>query len=145
MRSGGAAGGELPEAFEVYLGSSQGSSYGVWWDGERLLYERFAAEYRGWEQWAIVPSRAQWRRFWASLDAIGVWAWRARYEPAERFAPGTAARTDVHWSLTLAHAGRQVSSSGESAGPHAADLDEDEAFNAFLEAISRLLGGRPFA
>jgi hypothetical protein len=136
---------EEPAILEIYLGSSRGMSYGAWWDGECLIYESFTSGYRGWEQCAVAPSRAQWRRFWESMDAIGVWRWSERYEPGERFESRMVVRAGVHWSLTLAHAGRDASSSGDGAGPTAIDLDEDTTFARFLEAVSRLLGGRPFA
>jgi len=137
--------GQLPSVFEVYVGSSGGMSYGVWWDGSHLIYESFSREYTDWQQSIISPSRIQWRRFWQSMDRIGVWEWGQRHEPAGRFEPPSVVRVGVHWSLTLGHASQQASSSGDSAGPGAADLDGDSTFALFLEAVSRLLGGRAFA
>jgi hypothetical protein len=34
-----------PRAFEVYVGSFGGPSYGVWWDGGCLVYESFVSGY----------------------------------------------------------------------------------------------------
>ena len=91
------------------------------------------------------PSRAPGRRFCESMDEIGVWGWGARYEPGKRFEPVSVVRDGTHWSLTLACAGRQVESSGDTAGPQSRDLDESRDFGRFCEAISRLLGSREFA
>ena len=134
-----------PLALEVYLGSVNGSSYGVWWDGERLVYESFESGYARRRQLLLVPSQAQWRRFWRTMDQIGVWGWAGRYEPGERFEPESVIRDGTHWSLTLADAGRYVESSGDNAGPDAGDLDEGPVFARFCEALARLLGGRVFA
>ncbi len=136
---------ELPLAFEVYIGSFSGTAYGVWWDGERLVYESFESGYEGRQQLALSPSQAQWRRFWRSMDQIGIWEWAKRYEPGERYEPESVVRDGTHWSLTLADAGRRVESSGDNAGPGARDLDESRVFDRFCEAVARLVGGREFA
>jgi hypothetical protein len=138
-------GDEAPLAFEVYIGCFSGPSYGVWWDGSKLVYESFEPGYEKRRQLLLSPSRAQWRRFWQSMDEIGVWGWGARYEPGKRFEPVSVVRDGTHWSLTLACAGRQVESSGDTAGPQSRDLDESRDFGRFCEAISRLLGSREFA
>jgi hypothetical protein len=135
----------LPSAFEVYVGTSRGLSYGAWWDGSRIVYESFGPDYAGWVQESVSPSQAQWRRFWRKLEEIGVWGWKERYEPGERFEPKAVVREGVHWSFTLAHEGREATSSGDDAGPGAVDLDESPAFESFLEAVARLLGDRSFA
>jgi hypothetical protein len=136
--------GEAPTEFGVYLGSFADTAYGLWWDGEQLLYESFRAGYHDREQIRIAPSETQWRRFWHTLDELEVWRWGTRYEPGARFEPREEIRDGTHWSLTLAHAGRRVESSGDSSGPDAVDLDESSPFAAFLEALRRLIGGRPF-
>lgn len=128
----------------MYLGGFANTSYGLWWDGDQLVYESFRSGYRDREQLRLSPSEAQWRRFWRTMDEIEVWRWSARYEAGARFEPQSQTRDGTHWSLTLAHAGRTVESSGDSAGPGAVDLDESAGFAAFLEAVSRLIGGRPF-
>ena len=137
--------GHEPAAFEIYLGGYGGTSYGTWWTGNEIIYESFAPSYRGLEQTRFSPSAAQWRRFWHAIGQLTVWEWAPRYEPAERFEPQAVVRDGVHWSLTLEYAGRRVESSGDSAGPGPADLDESVIFARFLDALSRLLGGRPFS
>ena len=134
-----------PFALEIYIGSFKGAAYGVWSNGQKLVYESFEAGYERRQQLLVSPSRAQWQRFWRSMDEIGVWEWGSRYEPGKRFEPGSVIRDGTHWSLTIAHGGRRVESSGDNAGPNGRDLDESPEFGRLCEALSRLLGGREFA
>lgn len=109
------------------------------------MYERFEAGYTDHEQVELTPSAAQWARFWRTVEELGVWQWAERYEPGERFEPGEVVRDGVHWSVTLESGRRKVQSSGDGAGPDARDLDESSVFDAFLCAVSRLAGSRPFS
>ena len=133
-----------PRALEVYVGSFGGASYGVWWDGSRLVYESFLTGYEERRQVVVSPSEAQWRRFWRTMERIDVWGWGSRYEPAERLEPAEQIRDGTHWSLTLSCDDRSVQSSGDSRGPGSADLDNSGPFDELTEAVSRLVGGRPF-
>ena len=135
---------QRPRAFEVYVGSFAGPSYGVWWDGGRLVYESFLSGYEERQQVAMSPSAAQWRRFWQTMDRIDIWGWSTRYEPAERFEPVEQIRDGTHWSLTLSRGHRSVQSSGDTRGPGSADLDDSGPFGELTEAVSRLVGGRSF-
>jgi hypothetical protein len=133
-----------PRALEVYVGSFGGPSYGVWWDGSRLVYESFLSGYEERRQLVVSPSEAQWRRFWRTMDRLDVWGWERRYEPGKRFEPPEQVRDGTHWSLTLSHGDRSVQSSGDSRGPESTDLDDSGPFGELTEAVSRLVGGRPF-
>ena len=134
-----------PRALEVYLGNFGGASYGVWWDGDRLVYESFLSGYEERRQIAVSPSAAQWHRFWETMDGIDVWSWGSHYEPDARLEPAEQVRDGTHWSLTLESGDRRVESSGDGRGPGSADLDASQPFDAFTEAVSRLVGGHPFA
>jgi hypothetical protein len=136
--------GASPGAFEAYIGGFGGPSYGAWWDGEHLVYESFLRDYSERRQVFLSPSAAQWRRFWRTMDTIDVWSWLGRYGPGERFEPLELIRNGTHWSLTLAYDGSSIESSGEGGGPDSVDLEESERFAVFLEAVSRLIGGRAF-
>ncbi len=138
------AGTFLPDVFEIFIGSSRRDSYGAWWDGGVVIYESFGPDFNSCEQLVLTPSRAQWERFWRSVDEIGVWQWETRYRQVARFEPDGLSGTATQWSVALAHEGRKASSSGNGAGPGSADLDESVDFAALLEAVSRLLGGRSF-
>jgi hypothetical protein len=134
-----------PDELEVYIGSFASPSYGLWWDGAQLVYESFANGYGEREQVHIVPSNAQWARFWRTMEEIDVWSWSDRYEPGRRFEPEAQIRDGTHWSLSLQHAGRSVESAGDSVGPGPQDLAESAPFDAFAEAVSRLTGGYTFS
>jgi hypothetical protein len=133
-----------PTALEIYVGSFADTSYGLWWDGDRLVYETFLPGYGDRAQIVLSPSRAQWTRFWKTVDEIGVWNWRSRYDAGERFEPAEQIRDGTHWSVTLSRSGRSVESCGDSAGPDSPDLDESRPFELFVEAVSRLIGGHRF-
>jgi hypothetical protein len=133
-----------PRAFEVYVGNFGGASYGVWWDGNRLVYESFLSGYEDRRELNLSPSTAQWRHFWETMDRIDVWAWNTRYERPAR-EPAGQVRDGTHWSLTLACGDRRVESSGGSSGPGSTELDDCGPFDEFAGAVSRLLGDRPFA
>jgi hypothetical protein len=109
------------------------------------VYERFRSGYLDRTELRLAPSDAQWRRFWRTVDELGIWQWQRRYRPARSLESPPDIRDGTHWSLTLRHGGKTVRSAGDSAGPGAVDLDESTAFAAFLKALSRLLGGRAFA
>lgn len=133
-----------PADFEVYVGNFAGASYGVWWDGEQLVYESFGRGYEDRRQVCIAPSQAQWDRFWRTVEELDVWAWRAHYEPGERYEPSDVIRDGTHWSITLAWRGRRVMASGDGAGPDDLDLDASAGFRCLCEAVSRLTGGAEF-
>jgi hypothetical protein len=134
-----------PADFEVYVGNFVGASYGVWWDGEQLVYESFSRGYEDRQQVCIAPSQAQWDRFWTTMERIDVWGWRAHYEPGNRYEPADVIRDGTHWSITLARGDRRVVASGDGAGPDELDLDTSVSFRSLCEAVSRLTGGAEFA
>lgn len=135
--------GPAPEVLEVYVGSFASPSYGLWWDGKQLVYESFVSGYEERVQSVIVPSDAQWSRFWQTMDAINVWSWRERYEKSVPVA-GTQIHDRTHWSLTIARGDRRVESSGDDAGPNDAGFNDGAPFTVFAEAVSRLTGGYAF-
>ena len=134
-----------PLDLEAYVGNFAGSSYGVWWDGEELVYESFEPGYNEREQVRLDPSPAQWTRFWRTMDELDVWQWQPRYEQVGHAEPASVISDATHWSLTLVHEDRRVVSSGHAAGPGAETLGDSNAFDAFCAAVSRLTGGRKFA
>jgi hypothetical protein len=134
-----------PDVLEIYLGSFSSPSYGLWWDGKQLVYESFVSGYEERRQVYLVPSAAQWSRFWRTMDTIDVWSWYERYEPGARLEPKDLIRDGTHWSLSLQFGDRRVESAGDSTGPGSTDLDVGARFDVFAEAVSRLTGGYQFA
>lgn len=134
-----------PDVLEVYLGSFSSPSYGLWWDGKQLVYESFVSGYEERRQVYLVPSRAQWSRFWRTMETIDVWHWNERYEPRARLEPKDLIRDGTHWSVSLQFGDRRVESAGDSSGPGSTELGGSAGFDAFAEAVSRLTGGYQFA
>jgi hypothetical protein len=134
-----------PDVLEVYLGSFSSPSYGLWWDGKQLVYESFVSGYEERRQVYLVPSGAQWSRFWRTMETIDVWSWNDRYEPRTQLEPKELIHDGTHWSLSLQLGDRRVESAGDSSGPGASDLDGSAGFDAFAAAVSRLTGGYQFA
>ncbi len=128
-----------PDVFEVYIGSFSSASYGLWWDGRQLVYESFVSGYEDRRQVYVMPSRAQWSRFWRTMDTIDVWGWTDRFEPKELVRDGS------HWSLSLQHGDRRVESAGGNSGPGSIDVEGNARFDTLAEAVSRLTGGYEFA
>jgi hypothetical protein len=135
----------VPDVFEVYIGGFSSTSYGLWWDGRRLVYESFVSGYEDRRQVYVEPSGAQWARFWRTMDELDVWSWTNRYATNGGVEPKRLARGATHWSLSLQHDGRRIESAGDSSGPGATDRDDSERLDAFTEAVSRLTGGYRFA
>ena len=129
----------------MYIGGFSSTSYGLWWDGRQLVYETFVSGYEDRRQVFLEPSRAQWAKFWRTMDEIDVWSWRNRYETNGNFEAKQLARGATHWSLSLQHDGRRVESAGDTSGPGASDRDESARLEAFTNAVSRLTGGYQFA
>lgn len=134
-----------PDIFELYIGSFSAPSYGLWWDGKQLVYESFISGYEERRQVYIAPSRAQWTRFWRTIDELDVWSWRDRYEPGGRFEPKGLIRDGTHWSVSLQVGDRRVETAGDNSGPGSTDLDESTKFGVLAEAVSRLTGGYSFS
>jgi hypothetical protein len=134
-----------PDVLEIYLGGFSSPSYGLWWDGRQLVYESFISGYEERRQVYLVPSGAQWSRFWRTMETIDVWSWNELYAPARRLEPKSLVRDGTHWSISIQFGDRRVESAGDNSGPGATDLDGSARFDAFAEAVSRLTGGYQFA
>jgi hypothetical protein len=128
---------DAPRVFETYVGGFRGQSFGAWWDGTVVVYESFGPAWADREQVIVSPSKAQWLRFWRTIDRLDIWQWERGSESGERFEPGSVIHDGTHWSLTLGHGDRLIECYGS-------DLDERRAFTSFAEAVSRLLGGCEF-
>lgn len=80
------------------------------------------------ESVTVMPSDAQWRAFRESLDRLNVWQWRPEYR--RPILDGTG------WSLNIQYNDRRLIAAGHNSYP--------DNFEAFLEAVNTLLGGRKF-
>src|SRR5215207_1565301 len=64
---------DAPRVFETYVGGFRGLSFGAWWDGTVVVYESFGPAWADREQVIISPSKAQWLRFWRTMDRLEIW------------------------------------------------------------------------
>lgn len=138
----------FPQRFEVRIGGFFGPSYQVTWRPNRTLVYQVRRAGAGAQPPAvttITPSARQWQQFWKTMDAVGLWQWRAGYRN-DSVADGT------QWSLEIAHANKRVKSSGSNDYPRGAgdarrlpsDPEPSQTFARFLSAVESLLGGKPF-
>ncbi len=124
-------------------------NYGVVLDGKSLTYRvqtyDYAASKAAETSKTITPTPEQWRGFWKSMDEVGLWDWRPRYDDSRIF-DGT------FWSVEADHAGRSVRSQGRQLfpgqetipGPGEIRRDRGPLFEKYLAAVEKLLGGEPF-
>ena len=132
---------ECPERFEVGVGGFFGPSFAVELNetGE-LVYSRNAKTFvtaDGTVRETVEASPQAWRAFCDELDAIGVWAWKPRYENPD-------VMDGTQWRVDIAACGKSVTSSGYNAYPGGTSPPDGDAFARFLRAIGELLGGREF-
>ena len=126
----------VPQRLEVDAGNVFGGIHADW-DGTAIV---LTSEERGRRRTVTVSaSSARWRRFWRDVDRLGVWRWRRSYElrPVVPDAEG--------WSVVLAVGGRRVAAEGLGTYPDLRGRPtrrRELAFEPFLAAVDRLLGGR---
>ena len=118
-----------PIRLDLGIGSVDG--YRVYWNGEKLVWQRTSAAGDVLEEAELEPSEKTWRDFWNALDELGVWGWEAYYEPEYPTCGGS------QWSAWIERGDRQLKAAGRDAWP--------PNFAGYLEAVERLLAGLPFA
>ena len=92
----------------------------------------------------ISPTPNEWSEFRHDLDAINVWQWRPEYVARDILDGGG-------WSLEVRYADRQMRSAGNNAYPgtngettRKQDGKPSKPYRLLMDAIKKLLGGRPF-
>lgn len=116
-----------PTQLRISIGGYFGASYSVELENVGVRY-RASEQGQGRIDERFDPTDSEWRRFALALEQAGVWEWESDYyEPAT---DGTS------WSLEISWDGRTITSQGSNAFP--------ASFEAFLAAVSRLAGARPF-
>ena len=122
-----------------------GTSYKVHLEGDHLVYEAFNYAFVHRKTELIYPSRDDWQAFWKEADKVAVWRWRSRYDES-RIADGT------QWAVQIDYLGHHIDSSGNNSWPGdrtpwitAAGYEVPcKRFDAFTQAVSKLIGGREF-
>ena len=132
----------VPKRFTARIGGFLGASYSVELHDGALLYTSSERGQRNQKHATFTPTAAQWREFRQTLDDLKVWQWRADY-PSQGVVDGT------QWMLGIAYADRALTARGDNNYPDATGKpngspDSTEAFNRYLAAIKKLIGGGSF-
>jgi hypothetical protein len=123
-----------PQIMRLFIGSFNGQSYEVLYDGRELRYYSAPNMFslKSTKPVIIKDNPKAWQAFFSAMDNIGVWAWKDRYEDP-KIADGTV------WSIVLVYNTQQrraLVNSGSNAQP--------DNFPAFLRAVSSLIENNRF-
>jgi hypothetical protein len=121
----------VPERFEFFEGHAYMGSDSVKWEHDKLVFVKRVADMSGKGTFAetkeeLSPSPEAWQRFWARIDSLGVWQWKADYSDPKRSGPDGES-----WALTLRVAAKQVKSKGYNGVP--------DAYSEFRAAVYKLM------
>ena len=127
-----------PTVLTVIVGGYVGDTYGVHWEDQALFYDHFAHGFDRQGTVELHPSPAQWQRFWATLDRIGVWQWGSSYRD-------DSILDGPRWYVEIEVGAKRIESYGSNAYPERVEISRGQApFQRFCRAVSRLVGGRAF-
>jgi hypothetical protein len=109
----------VPEQFEFFEGHAYMGGDSVKWEHDRLVFVKRVADMKGKGSFSetkeeLSPTREAWQRFWARIDSLGVWQWKANYSDSKRSGPDGES-----WALTLRFGAKQLNSKGYDAVPNA--------------------------
>lgn len=132
----------IPERFSAHIGGFLGASYSLELQNGVLTYTTFGKGHMNPKHETITPTEAQWREFRKALDDLRIWKWHAEY-PSNGVVDGT------QWSLDIGYADHALHTHGDNNYPD--DTGEPnrapeftKAFNRYLAAVQKLLGGQTF-
>jgi hypothetical protein len=133
---------QVPTRFTARIGGFLGASYSVEFHDGALLYTSSERGQRKQQHATLTPTAAQWRDFRQTLDDLKVWQWRTDY-PRQGTVDGT------QWMLDMGYADRSLTARGDNNYPDATGKpngrpEPTEAFNRYLAAIKKLIGGKSF-
>jgi hypothetical protein len=123
--------GHVPDQFEFFEGHAYMGSESVKWEHDRLTFVKRVADMSGKGSFVetkeeLSPSPEVWQRFWARIDSLGVWQWKADYSDPKRSGPDGES-----WVLTLRSGAKQVKSRGYNGLP--------DGYVEFRAAVYKLL------
>jgi hypothetical protein len=131
----------IPKHFIARIGGFLGSSYSVELKDGTITYTSSSRGQTN-ARHAITPTGAQWREFRQALDELKVWQWRNDY-PRGGVVDGT------QWMLDIEYHDHLLKTRGDNNYPDADGKPTGKpeftaAFNRYLAAIKKLLGGKEF-
>ena len=121
----------VPDQFEFFEGHAYMGNDRVKWEHHKLVFVKRVADMTGKGAFVetieqLSPSPEAWQRFWARIDALGVWKWKSDYNDPKRDAPDGES-----WALTLRCETKQVKSKGYNGVPN--------AYGEFRDAVYKLM------
>ena len=136
---------DRPTSFKASIGGFFGPSFAVELTPEGdLRYARnprtFVSDDTGTTRETVKVAPAAWDTLCNELDAIGVWHWKPNYVDA-------SVHDGTSWSFEIEVDGQSLKSGGYNAWPGGSASSPgassaDTSFQAWLHAVSALVGGR---
>ena len=138
----GAEPSHIPKQFSASIGGFMGGGYKLELRDGILTYTTFRGGYSNPRRTTVRPKAAQWRDFRQALDWLKVWRWRAEY-------PNKQAKDGTQWTFEIAYADRTIKSHGDNSYPDSTGKpnrkpEPTKAFEDYLDAVQKLIGGKTF-
>jgi hypothetical protein len=128
---------KAPTVFSMEIGGMIGS-YSVRLKNGALLYSNWKYS-KETDSAKIIPTPAQWKEFYDTLDKLKVWQWSPNYINNDIL-------DGAYWELEIQVQGRHLKIFGRNAYPQADGKPGQygETFRQYLKAVEKLLGGKSF-
>lgn len=131
-----------PRQFSASIGGFLGPTYQLEWRDGTLTYTSFSPGQTKPKRAKVTPTAAQWREFRQALDDLKVWQWRAAY-------PSRGVQDGTQWALEITYADHAIKTRGDNNYPGANGKPNDDpnatkSFNRYLDAVTKLIGGKTF-
>ena len=116
----------IPTQLIIEIGGFGAPHHEVRWHRGKLRYR--TDDSKG----TVAPSAEAWETFWATMDKIGVWDWKSRYDDPETM-------DGVQWKVEINDGVRRVQSFGSNRYPGSRDREKARPFQEFLKAVGALI------
>jgi hypothetical protein len=121
----------VPERFEYFEVHAYMGGEWVKWEHDKLVFVKRVADMNGKGSFVeskdeLSPTPEAWQKFWARIEALGVWQWKPDYHDPKRDGPDGES-----WALTLQTGAKQLKSKGYNAVP--------DVFGEFRDAVYKLV------
>jgi len=120
----------VPDRFEFFEGHAYMGRDSVKWEHDKLVFVKRVADMSRKGSFAetkeeLSPTPEAWQKFWARVEALGVWQWKPDYHDPKRGPDGES------WALTLRTGEKQVKSKGYNGVP--------AGYGEFRDAVYKLM------
>jgi hypothetical protein len=122
---------KVPDQFEFLEGHAYMGRDSVKWEHDKLVFVKRVADKSGKGSFdetkeELSPTPEAWQKFWARIEALGVWQWKPDYHDPKRDGPDGES-----WALTLRTGEKQVKSKGYNGAP--------DGYDEFRAAVYKLM------